>query len=59
MLVDYTTVSYTTYISVGLADYEIFCFAVGKSGISNSYTMACPPVRELASRLSYVQVDIH
>ena len=33
-------------------------------GISNSYTMACPPVRgdnprALASGLSYVQVDKH
>ena len=38
--------------------------SIGVSGISNSYTMACPPVRgdnprALASGLSYVQVDKH
>ena len=36
----------------------------GGKGVSNSYTMGCPPVRgdnpwALASGLSYVQVDKH
>ena len=37
---------------------------LGLNGLSNSYTMGCPPVRgdnprALASGLSYVQVDKH
>ena len=45
-----------------LAHHKIFRAKVGKGGISNSYTMGCPPVcgdnpRVLASGLSYVQVD--
>ena len=55
---------YTTYISVDLAHQVIFHAKFGKGGISNSYTMGCPPVRgdnprALASGLSYVQVDKH
>ena len=36
---------YTTYIRVDLAHHEIVRAKVGKGGISNSYTMGCPPVR--------------
>ena len=55
---------YTTYISDDLAHYEIFRANVGKRGISNIYSMGCPPVRgdnprAFASGLSYVQVEKH
>ena len=43
---------------------KYFVLKVGKGGISNSYTMGCPPVRRdnpraLASGLSYVPVGKH
>ena len=46
------------------AHYEKFHAKVVKSGINNSYTTGCRPVRgdnpqALASGLSYVQVDKH
>ena len=41
---------------------SLLCIELVGHGLSNSYTMACPPVRgdnpqALASGLSYVQVD--
>ena len=41
--------------------YSVYCLP-SSDGLSNSYTMGCPPVRgdnprALASGLSYVQVD--
>ena len=61
---------FTTYISIDFGHHEIFHAKVGKGGInifyvlSDSYTMACPPVRgdnprALTSGLSYVHVDRH
>ena len=47
---------YTTYISVDLAHHEIFRAEVGKGGISNSYTMGCPPVRLTCSWTNMVNL---
>ena len=57
------TCLYTTFTNLS-AKYLVMYKVNTDGGISNSYTMGCPPVRgdnprALASGLSYVQVDKH